>query len=181
MILYFLFCTFSPTIYSKLLFHCLKYFTVLLETSFFRFFTASLALSVFCSLLLMISIDGCSYGWTSGSLSFSIDFPHQSISLDFLPKYTSKADFQPSFCFFFFSFLRHLAYFCKFYDQLTPACFCVSRSYVIYFLKGLCDRSTFPCDWGWYGLLFVISIFLFFCKMFWLHHKILFIYHFELS
>ena len=65
-----------------------------------------------------------------------------------------------------FSLLRHFAYFCKFSDQLTPACFCVNRSYVIFFLKDVCDRSTFPCDWRWYGPLFVISMFLFLAKRF---------------
>ena len=156
--------TLLPTRCCEHLFYCLKYFKNLLETFLFRFFTASLVLCVFRSLSLMISLDACKYGWMTGSLSFSVDFLHWSSSLDFLTKCTSKADLQPSFS--LFSLLRHFAYFCKFFDQLTAASSCVSRSYVIFLLKDLCDCSTFPCDWGWYGLLFVISIFLFFAKHF---------------
>ena len=155
--------TLSPTKYCEHLFRCLKYFTVLLETSLFHFFTASLALIVFRSLWLLISLEGFKHGWTTGSLSFSIDFPHWSSLLDFLPKYISKADLQQSSSLFS---LRHFAYFCKFFNQLTPACFCVSRSSFIFFLKDLYDRSSFPCDWGWCGRLYrtYTSAWVFSCK-----------------
>ena len=62
--------------------------------------------------------------------------------------------------------LWHLSYFWKYFHHLNPVCFCVSRSSFIFLIKSPCDCSTFPCDWGWYGLFFVISIFLFFTKLF---------------
>ena len=167
MILFFFFLpnlnsTLLPTRYCEHLFCCLKYFTVLLETSLFRFMTASLALIVFRSLSLMISLDGCKHGWTAGFLFFSIDFPHWSSLLDFARKYTSKAGLQPSSSLFLL--LRHFLYFYKFFDQVIPACFFVIGSYVIFLFKDLCDRSAFPYDLRWYVLLFIISIF--FTKIF---------------
>ena len=124
--------------------------------------TASLALSVFRSLSLIISLDGCKHGWTAGFLFFSVNFPHWSSLLDFARKYTSKTGLQPSSSLFLL--LKHFAYSYKFFDQLIPVCFFVIGSYFIFFFKNLCDRSVFPYDWGWYGLLFVISIF--FTKIF---------------
>ena len=62
--------------------------------------------------------------------------------------------------------LWHFPYFWKCFHHWNPVCFCVSWSYFMFLIKSPCDRSTFPCDWGWYGLFFVISIFLFFTKLF---------------
>ena len=159
--------TLSPTRYGEHLFRCVNYFTVLLETSLFRFFTTSLGLSAFPS--LMISLDGCKHGCTTGSLSFSIAFPHWSSSLNFLPKYTSEAHLQPSSS--LFSLLSHFVYLCKFFDQFRSMTN-LRRSFVIFFLKDLCDCSTFSCEF------FIFRSF-FFCKTFWVHHKIPFLYHFE--
>ena len=124
----------------------------------------------------MISLDRCKHGWTTGSLSFSINFPHCSRSLDFLSKYASKDDLQPSSS--FFSLLRNFAYFCTFFDQLTPDCFCVSRSYVIFSLKDLCDFFTFFVTEDDIAY-FLLSRFFFFRKAFLCHCKIIFLYHFN--
>ena len=97
---------------------CLKYYTVLLETSSFRFFTASVAVSVFRSSSLMISLYGCN---RLNDRSFTINFPHCNSSLGFLKKYTSKAYLQSSSSLFLL--LKHFAYFCKFFDQLIQLVF----------------------------------------------------------
>ena len=87
-----------------------------------------------------------------------------------------KGNLQPSSS--FFSLLRNFAYFCTFFDQLTPDCFCVSRSYVTFSLKDLCDFFTFFVTENDIAY-FLLSRFFFFRKAFLCHCKIIFLYHFN--
>ena len=87
-----------------------------------------------------------------------------------------KGNLQPSSS--FFSLLRNFAYFCTFFDQLTPDCFCVSRSYLysllktyVIFLLFLWRRMILPT--------FCYLDFSFFRKAFLCHCKIIFLYYFN--